>query len=52
MSEAKSAEETADLILNTVNDWSLSQSDDLTLIICDYNRNSDEHISTTCLQAS
>jgi sigma-B regulation protein RsbU (phosphoserine phosphatase) len=30
------AEETADLIVNTVSGWSPSQSDDLTVIVCDY----------------
>jgi phosphoserine phosphatase RsbU/P len=30
------AEEAADLILNTVSSWSPSQSDDLTVIVCDY----------------
>ena len=32
------AEEAADLILNTVSGWSSSQSDDLTVIVCDYKR--------------
>jgi phosphoserine phosphatase RsbU/P len=32
------AEEAADLIVNTVSGWSSSQSDDLTLIVCDYKR--------------
>ncbi len=32
------AEEAADLILNTVSSWSSSQSDDLTVILCDYKR--------------
>jgi phosphoserine phosphatase RsbU/P len=32
------AEEAADLILNTVSRWSSSQSDDLTVIVCDYKR--------------
>jgi phosphoserine phosphatase RsbU/P len=31
-------DETADLILNTVSGWSSSQSDDLTVIVCDYKR--------------
>jgi sigma-B regulation protein RsbU (phosphoserine phosphatase) len=52
VSGAKSAEETADLILNTVNDWSFSQNDDLTFIVCDYDRDSDKQIFTTYLQAS
>jgi phosphoserine phosphatase RsbU/P len=30
------AEEAADLIVNTVSGWSPSQSDDLTVIVCDY----------------
>jgi sigma-B regulation protein RsbU (phosphoserine phosphatase) len=30
------AEEAADLIVNTVSGWSSSQSDDLTVIVCDY----------------
>jgi sigma-B regulation protein RsbU (phosphoserine phosphatase) len=30
------AEEAADLIVNTVSRWSSSQSDDLTVIVCDY----------------
>ena len=30
------AEETADLIVNTVSGWSSSQNDDLTVIVCDY----------------
>jgi phosphoserine phosphatase RsbU/P len=32
------AEEAADLIVNTVSGWSSSQSDDLTVIVCDYER--------------
>jgi phosphoserine phosphatase RsbU/P len=32
------AEEAADLIVNTVSGWSPSQSDDLTVIVCDYRR--------------
>jgi hypothetical protein len=32
------AEEAADLIVNTVSGWSSSQSDDLTVIVCDYKR--------------
>jgi phosphoserine phosphatase RsbU/P len=32
------AEEAADLIVNTVSGWSPSQSDDLTVIVCDYKR--------------
>jgi sigma-B regulation protein RsbU (phosphoserine phosphatase) len=32
------AEEAADLILHTVSGWSSSQSDDLTVIVCDYKR--------------
>jgi sigma-B regulation protein RsbU (phosphoserine phosphatase) len=39
VSESKSAEETASMILSAVNDWSPSQSDDLTIIVCDYKRN-------------
>jgi hypothetical protein len=31
-----SAEETADLIQDTVNSWSPTQADDLTVLICDY----------------
>ncbi|MGC2400311.1 MAG: PP2C family protein-serine/threonine phosphatase [Acidobacteriaceae bacterium] len=31
-------EEAADLIVNTVSGWSSSQSDDLTVIVCDYQR--------------
>jgi sigma-B regulation protein RsbU (phosphoserine phosphatase) len=32
------AEEAADLIVNTVSGWSSIQGDDLTVIVCDYNR--------------
>ena len=35
-SAGKPAEETAGMILDRVNAWSESQSDDLTLIVCDY----------------
>lgn len=35
-SETKTAEEAADLILDSVSAWSSSQSDDLTFIVCDY----------------
>jgi sigma-B regulation protein RsbU (phosphoserine phosphatase) len=38
-SESMTAEETADLILNTVRGWSSSQADDLTVLVCDYQRN-------------
>jgi phosphoserine phosphatase RsbU/P len=37
-SSKMAAEEAADLILNTVSSWSSSQSDDLTVILCDYKR--------------
>jgi phosphoserine phosphatase RsbU/P len=33
------AEEAADLILNTVRGWSSRQADDLTVLVCDYQRN-------------
>jgi hypothetical protein len=33
------AEEAADLIQNTVRDWSSRQKDDLTVLVCDYKRN-------------
>jgi len=39
---AKRAEETADFILNAVNGWSATQSDDLTFIVCDYDRKPNE----------
>jgi phosphoserine phosphatase RsbU/P len=32
------AEEAADLILNTVRDWSWRQTDDITVLVCDYKR--------------
>jgi sigma-B regulation protein RsbU (phosphoserine phosphatase) len=35
-SGSKTVEQAADLILSTVAGWSSSQSDDLTLIVCDY----------------
>jgi phosphoserine phosphatase RsbU/P len=41
-SESISAEEAADLILNTVRGWSPIQNDDLTIIVCDYMRNAQE----------
>ena len=50
-SGGKGTEGTADLILNAVNGWSCTQNDDLTFVVCDYNRNSDERISTPGLQA-
>jgi sigma-B regulation protein RsbU (phosphoserine phosphatase) len=38
-SENMTAEEAADLILNTVRGWSSAQADDLTVLVCDYKRN-------------
>jgi sigma-B regulation protein RsbU (phosphoserine phosphatase) len=38
-SESRNAEQVADLILATVTAWSCSQSDDLTIIVCDYEPN-------------
>jgi phosphoserine phosphatase RsbU/P len=52
MSETKSAEEAADQILSTVNSWSPSQSDDLTIIVCDYKRVPDGQVSPIPLQLS
>jgi hypothetical protein len=52
MSETKSAEEAADQILSTVNSWSPSQSDDLTIIVCDYKRAPDGQVSPIPLQLS
>jgi phosphoserine phosphatase RsbU/P len=52
MSETKSAEEVADQILSTVNSWSPSQNDDLTIIVCDYKRVPDGHVSKIPLQRS
>lgn len=42
LSECETAEETASMILSSVNDWSPSQSDDLTIIVCDYKRLRDD----------
>ena len=47
MSETKSAEEAADQILSTVNSWSPSQNDDLTIIVCDFKRVADGRLSPT-----
>jgi len=32
------AEQAAELIQNTVKDWSSSQTDDLTVLVCDFQR--------------
>jgi len=34
-SAGRSAEEMADLILSTVQDWASTQTDDLTVVVCD-----------------
>ncbi len=34
-SAGKTVEETADLILSTVQDWAATQTDDLTVVVCD-----------------
>jgi sigma-B regulation protein RsbU (phosphoserine phosphatase) len=52
MSETKSAEEAADQILSTVNSWSPSQNDDLTIIVCDYKRVPDRQVSPIPVQRS
>lgn len=42
VSGGKSADETVGLILSTVLNWSPKQSDDLTIVVCDYKRTRDE----------